>query len=50
MDLTNEERSTLNGFADQVLSKGEVSMRQLATRIRDVLPTPPSNGDQTILS
>jgi PAS domain S-box-containing protein len=37
MDLTPEERKTLNAAADQVLSKTEVSMRQLAERIKNVL-------------
>ncbi|RYY11659.1 MAG: response regulator [Alphaproteobacteria bacterium] len=38
MDLSSEERQTLNAAADQVLSKTEVSMRQLAERIKYVLP------------
>ncbi|WP_062018539.1 response regulator [Aureimonas sp. AU4] len=37
-DLSADERQTLNAAADQVLSKTEVSLRQLAERIREVLP------------
>ncbi|WP_061933614.1 response regulator [Aureimonas sp. AU22] len=37
-DLSSDERHALNTAADQVLSKTEVSLRQLANRIRDILP------------
>ncbi|MBB3951844.1 PAS domain S-box-containing protein [Aureimonas jatrophae] len=37
-DLSAGERQTLNAAADQVLSKTDVSLRQLAERIREVLP------------
>ncbi|KAB0678076.1 response regulator [Aureimonas leprariae] len=36
-DLTRAERSTLEGAADQILAKSEASMRELATRIREIV-------------
>ncbi|KAB0682053.1 response regulator [Aureimonas leprariae] len=36
-DLTRAERSTLEGAADQVLAKTEASMRELSTRIREIV-------------
>ncbi|WP_182422360.1 response regulator [Aureimonas sp. ME7] len=38
-DLSADERHALNAAADQVLSKSEVSLRQLAERIKMVLPS-----------
>lgn len=44
MDLTNEERAALNASADQVLSKTEVSLRQLAERVKSIVPATPVDG------
>jgi PAS domain S-box-containing protein len=47
MDLTKEELNTLKASADDVLSKTEVSMRQLAERVKGVLSTPTSQVNPT---
>lgn len=39
-DLSTDERAALNSAADQVLSKTEVSLRQLAEQVRDVIQRP----------